>query len=138
MTKSIYYCEQTSRVFPITLRDNIVFGTEDNETRLHEVLTLCGLEAFVSERGLDAPLNPEMNSSSGGETQRIALARALYRNPKVLLLDEITSGLDEQTNSQILKAIFHLPMTVILVSHHMSKELEKRWDGHLGFDKVNQ
>lgn len=138
VAKSIYYCEQTSRVFPITLRDNIVFGTEDNETRLHEVLALCGLEDFARERGLDAPLDPEINSSSGGETQRIALARALYRNPKVLLLDEITSGLDEQTNSQILRAIFHLPMTVILVSHHMPKELEKRWDGHLDFDKTNQ
>ncbi len=138
VAKSIYYCEQTSQVFPVSLRDNIVFGMEDNETRLHEVLAQCGLEAFARERGLDAPLDPEINSSSGGETQRIALARALYRNPKVLLLDEITSGLDEQTNSQILRAIFHLPMTVILVSHHMPKELEKRWDDHLDFDKVNQ
>lgn len=138
VAKSIYYCEQTSLVFPFTLRDNIVFGMENNETRLHEVLALCGLEAFARERGLDAPLDPEINSSSGGETQRIALARALYRNPKILLLDEIASGLDEQTNSQILIAIFHLPMTVILVTHNMPKELEKCWDGRLDFDKVNR
>jgi ABC-type multidrug transport system fused ATPase/permease subunit len=76
-------------------------------------------------------LNPELNSSSGGETQRIALARAIYRNPEILLLDEITSGLDEKNNALILEAIFHLPMTVILVSHNLPSALEKQLDGRI-------
>lgn len=129
--RHLYYCEQTSIVFPGTLRENIVFGEKEDEERLRQAISMSGLGRFAAERGIDTILNPELNSSSGGETQRIALARAIYRNPKILLLDEITSGLDKKNNALILEAIFRLPMTVILVSHNLPSALEKQLDGRI-------
>jgi len=64
---------------------------------------------------------------SGGETQRICIARALYNNPELLILDEATSALDKETEKSLLKNLFKQKKTVIFISHKLSslKECDK-------------
>jgi ABC-type multidrug transport system fused ATPase/permease subunit len=98
--KSVYLCEQNSIIFTGSLKDNIFLGAPLDKKKLRTVISNAGLFSFLNERGLDSPLDPELSASSGGETQRIALARAMYHDPKILLLDEITAGLDEVNNKK--------------------------------------
>ena len=72
-----------------------------------------GLNTIIGERG---------SLLSGGEKQRIGLARALYRNPEILILDEPTSSLDENTANKFINSIFELDktITIIMISHNES------------------
>ena len=68
-----------------------------------------GLDTFIGERG---------GNFSGGQKQRLSLARALLRNPKVIFLDEFTSALDEKVEKEILNDLFEINgLTIVLVSH---------------------
>ncbi|MCI1244365.1 MAG: ABC transporter ATP-binding protein/permease [Bacilli bacterium] len=137
VASAVYYCEQTSRIFPGTLKENVLFGSPYDDGKFTKAIRLAGLVDFVKERGTDTLLDPELNSSSGGETQRIALARAIYHEPKILLLDEITSGLDEMTNRSIQESILGLPMTIVFVCHNVLPSLPKQFDGTLEMRKCN-
>ena len=69
------------------------------------------------EKGADTLIGENGSKLSGGQLQRIGLARCLYRDPKILLLDESTSALDTDTENKILKNISELDLTVIFVTH---------------------
>ena len=69
------------------------------------------------ENGVDTLIGENGSKLSGGQLQRIGLARCLYRSPKILLLDESTSALDIDTENKILNNISKLDLTVIFVTH---------------------
>ena len=104
-----------------TLRSNITLGRARNDTQLYEAAAKAaildrikglpeGFETFVGERGLKL---------SGGERQRIAIARALYGNPKFLFLDEASSALDDATEAEIMNHVRKIAneVTVIAITH---------------------
>lgn len=110
-----------------TLRDNILFGAagEDvDERRLEDVVRQAHLSALVRtlRNGLDTSIGENGIRLSGGERQRIAIARALYRAPRLLILDEATSALDVLTeqalNAEVLGSCAGI--TVVIVSHRLS------------------
>jgi ABC-type bacteriocin/lantibiotic exporter with double-glycine peptidase domain len=113
---------QDPALFSGTLRENLFYGNPAATAGdLDEVLFLTQLHAFVSRlpRGLDEDLGSTANQLSGGEKKRIALARAMLRRPRILILDEITGALDGNTTDRILQGIdtFRKDCTVILISH---------------------
>ncbi|MGA1033662.1 MAG: ATP-binding cassette domain-containing protein, partial [Aquiluna sp.] len=73
-------------------------------------------------QGLELEVTPDSGQLSGGEIQRLGLARALFRDPKILFLDEATSALDAETESKISKVLDSLrsQMTVVLIAHRLS------------------
>ena len=73
---------------------------------------------------------------SGGQKQRIALARALYKKPKILILDEATSALDEQTEIKIINNLKQLDLTVIMITHQ--KKLLNYCNKVFNFDDINK
>lgn len=108
------------------LRENVLFGLsrEDySDKEILEVLSISNLSNLVARLsdGLDHKINERGINFSGGEIQRIGIARALLKNPEVLIFDEATSALDTFTENEILKDINSLKnKTTIIVSHRMN------------------
>lgn len=110
-----------------TLRRNIALGVPDyeiDEEALAEAVELSQLAEFVSQlpEGLDTAVGERGVRVSGGERQRVSIARALYRRPSVLIFDEGTSALDNATEALLMHAIERLrgQHTIILVAHRLS------------------
>ncbi len=70
--------------------------------------------------GYDTLIDEESNTLSGGQVQRLAIARALLNHPQILILDESTSSLDPLTENELLQSLMALPMTIVLVSHRLN------------------
>jgi ABC-type multidrug transport system fused ATPase/permease subunit len=121
------YVPQSIVLSDDTLLRNIAFGEADatiDEVRVDEVLRLARLGPWVDAQpaGLRARPGERGARLSGGQLQRIGIARALYRSPSLLVLDEATSALDEGTESEVLDAITRLPrdITVVVITHRPS------------------
>jgi ATP-binding cassette subfamily B protein len=113
---------QDPMLFQGTLRENLFYGNPRASTRDIEcALSLCQLETLVRALplGLDEQLGPKGGKLSGGEKKRVAVARALLRRPKILILDEATSGLDGPTAMCLLRNLqeFQSGTTLIFISH---------------------
>ena len=123
--------------------ENIILGkSKDNynyET-FKEVIDICGLTDFINNlQDKEESLIGERGTKlSGGQQQRLGIARALYKKPDILILDEATNALDEKSEKEILKLITNLTQqtTIILVSHkesvlHISKKIYEIKNNHL-------
>ena len=122
LRSSVIFVPQDPVLFDLTLRENLLYGnSKASNEELGSVVSLVQLDSLIKRlpKGLDESLGPRGNRLSGGERQRVALARALLQHPKVLLLDECTSALDELTEKQLLNALDeHLKdITTIIISH---------------------
>ena len=109
-----------------TLRANVAFGihkADVDDTRVRECLYLAGLESYLLQLkcGLDSGCGGYGDQMSGGQKQRMAIARALYQKPIILVLDEATSALDIETERGILKTIESLSenITIVSISHRV-------------------
>jgi ABC-type multidrug transport system fused ATPase/permease subunit len=121
------YVPQDPFLIDDTLRRNIALGVPDgniDEDRLRTAIRIAALESFVagSPAGLDMIVGDRGVRLSGGQRQRIGIARAMYRDPAILVLDEATSAVDATTEAEISSAINKLrgQKTVIVVAHRLS------------------
>jgi len=107
-----------------TLAENVSLAASEQTDLAQAVncLEMSGLKSFASPEGLQMEVHPDSGQLSGGEIQRLGLARALYRNPGILFLDEATSALDAETESEINKVLDELRgrMTIVLIAHRLS------------------
>lgn len=120
-TRNALLLDQEAYLFDDTLRENIRLYQDIPDDSLKEVLKRVGLEEKTRNlpQGLDTPLGERGQGLSGGEKQRVLLARVLLSGAPILLLDESTSHLDPITASEIEKLVFDLDgITVLLVSHN--------------------
>jgi ATP-binding cassette, subfamily C, bacterial len=120
--KNIGYVPQELALFHDTVRANItLYDNTITESALQESLTLSGVNEFLSTLplGLETDVGEHGGKLSGGQRQRISLARALVTRPKVLILDEVTSALDPETEAEIVSNIANLKgkYTVIAITH---------------------
>ena len=119
---AVIFVPQDPVLFDVTLRENLLYGNpQASEEEIDRVTKLAQLDVLINRlpKGLDESLGPRGNRLSGGERQRVAVARALLQHPKVLILDECTSALDELTEKRLLNALDHYlrDVTTIIVSH---------------------
>ena len=109
-----------------TIKNNILFGIDTNlikDEKIYETIRISNLTPLISrfKLGINHNLNEKGTNLSGGEVQRIGIARALLNNPKILLFDEATSALDTFTENEILKEINNLKdKTIFSISHRMN------------------
>lgn len=122
---SLIYVPSHPYLFTGTLRENLTLGREIPDERLRELLRAVELE----ELDLDYRIEEGGKNLSLGQRQRIGLARALARDPRILILDEATSGMDSEREARILERLMERDMTLIVISHRLStvRGMEEIW-----------
>jgi ATP-binding cassette subfamily C protein len=124
---AVSYVPQKPGMVAGTIAENVALGIDTAEIdrdRVHEVLRFAQLEDFIRTLpdGIDATVGKQADAFSGGQIQRIGLARALYQQPRLLVLDEATSGLDAGTESVISESLQKLrgDTTLVVIAHRLS------------------
>ena len=124
LMENITYISHQSYLFKGTVRDNLLMARPNaGEDTLWQVLEQVNLANFLrSETGLDTVLNEKASNLSGGQCQRLALARALLHDSPVYIFDEATSNIDVESENEIMAQIHTLAKTktVILISHRLA------------------
>ena len=124
LMQNLTYVSHQSYLFKGTVRDNLLIGCpKATDTQLWSVLDRVNLSSFLkSEKGLDTLLSEKASNLSGGQCQRIALARALLHDSPVYIFDEATSNIDVESENDIMREIHALAKTktVILISHRLA------------------
>ncbi len=125
--EDIGYIPQVIYLMDDNIRANVAFGIPEEEiddAAIEKALREAQLDQFVHALpdGLDTMIGDRGVKLSGGQRQRIGIARALYRNPNVLVLDEATSALDSDTEREVMEAIdgLHGTRTLIVIAHRLS------------------
>lgn len=123
--RMIGYVPQDVFMFDDTIRENVAFGeTQIDDAQVWKALESASLKQFVEElpEGLDTMVGENGIKFSGGQKQRMAIARALYLKPEILLLDEATSALDSETELAVMEAIASLQgsITMIIIAHRLT------------------
>jgi ATP-binding cassette, subfamily B, multidrug efflux pump len=127
LRKNIGYVPQEAVLFSGSIRENLLWGKEEaseqdmiraaKDAQIHETIENL-------KYGYDTPLGQKGVNLSGGQKQRLSIARALIRNPKILLLDDSTSALDLTTESRLLDAIRQYKCTTIIITQKVSTAME--------------
>ena len=144
--KKVAIVMQNSLLFPATIRDNITCGHPMSEEWLQYVCTAAQLNEWINSlpEGIDTFLGERANELSGGQAQRIVIARAIAKNAEVILLDEATSALDQDTSEAVLEALKELTKgkTVIHVTHRLESLVHCNrvyaMEGGRLYDKFNE
>lgn len=125
--RRIAYIPQQIFLMDDTIRANVAFGlldTDIDDKLVWQALEEAQMGAYVRRlpKGINTEIGEQGIRLSGGQRQRIGIARALYRNPDVLFLDEATSAVDTETESAIMESIDHLKgkKTLIIIAHRLS------------------
>ncbi len=123
----IGYIPQSIYLVDESIRDNIAFGIDADkidDKRIWEVLEEAQLKEFVEElpEGLDTKIGDRGVRISGGQRQRLGIARALYHDPEILVFDEATSALDNDTEKAVMDAVnsFHGKKTMVIIAHRLN------------------
>lgn len=124
LMQNITYISHNSYLFKGTIRENLLMGNPDaTEDEMWAVLEQTNLAAFLrSEEGLDTKLAEKASNLSGGQCQRLALARALLHDSPVYIFDEATSNIDVESENDIMEQILLLAKkkSVLLISHRLA------------------
>lgn len=121
--------QQNVFIFNASIRDNITMFSDFPKEDVERAIELSGLSKLIAERGEDYLCGENGSALSGGEKQRISIARSLLKKSQVLLVDEATAALDAQTAFQISGSLLDLnDLTRITVTHTLDENLLKRYD----------
>ncbi|MCR4648278.1 MAG: ATP-binding cassette domain-containing protein [Lachnospiraceae bacterium] len=112
---------QSPMLLPMSIRENITMGHEVSEDKLKKILEDANIKKWIDSlpEGIETYLGDRADELSGGQAQRIAIARAMCKDTEILLLDEPTSALDGENAASVLEALdrFSIGKTVIHVTH---------------------
>ncbi len=122
--KNIGYVPQSSYILDSDIKENIIFGNERfNKEKLIDAITFSNLKIFLNKKkeGINFKVGEDGCNLSGGQAQRLSIARAIYRSPEILICDEITNSLDKKNEKKIIDSLMKLrgKMTIICITHNL-------------------
>ena len=121
--QKIGYIPQSIYLFDGTVAENVCFGLDYDEQKVVKALKKANIYDFLKQKeGLSTLVGENGIKLSGGQKQRIGIARALYRDPEILVLDEATSALDGEIENRIIEEVFNLSenITLVIIAHRKS------------------
>jgi ATP-binding cassette subfamily C protein len=125
--RKIGYIPQHIYICDDSIKNNIAFGIHEeqiNDERLAEVIKIAQLDGLIKQlpQGINTVVGERGARFSGGERQRIGIARALYHNPEILVMDEATAALDNETEANFIRAIHAMAgkKTIISIAHRLT------------------
>ena len=123
------FVEQNVFVFDDSIINNITMYSNVEEDVLNDVIVKSGLKDLINEKGRDYRCGENGCNLSGGEKQRISIARALINKSQLLLLDEATSALDNETSIVIINNLLEIANTTkIMITHRLDEEILNKFD----------
>lgn len=133
LRKKVIVVEQQTRIFSDSVRENISFGLSHTDAEIWQAIEASGLTAFIESlpEGLETRLDYQGANISGGQRQRIGLARAIVRQPDVVILDEATNAIDAPTRDLVLgrlRALFK-DRIILFITHDtdIADSVDERW-----------
>ena len=122
---SISLVSQNTTLFPGTVRENIAYGNPDsNEEQIRYAAGIAEASVFISElpEGMDTNIGEDGHKLSGGQRQRLAIARAVLKDASILILDEATSNVDNETEAALQRSIEKISVdrTTLIIAHRLS------------------
>lgn len=121
------YIPQNINIYGFSIRENIAFGVEQNDiddNQVWRVLEIANLKEFVLSlpQKLSTVMTENGSNLSGGQRQRIGIARALYNNPEILVMDEASASLDEKTEKEVISALkeAYKHKTLLTIAHRLN------------------
>jgi ATP-binding cassette subfamily C protein len=124
--------QQNVFMFDSSIKENITLFHDYSSANIDRVIKLSGLETLIKSlpNGIESSVGENGNNLSGGEKQRIAIARALIKSTPILILDEATSALDNETAYNIEKSLLSVDeLTSIVVTHKLIDDILRKYDG---------
>lgn len=125
--KLVGYIPQSVYVFDRSIKENVALGVPKekiNDAKVIEVLKKARLYSFVQslENGIETRVGEHGNAMSGGQRQRLSIARALYNDPQIIIMDEATSALDNETERAVMESIEEMrgDITIVIVAHRLT------------------
>lgn len=134
-TADIGYLAQSSHLFRASIRDNVRLF--DERVSDEEIMSACDrahIGDWVRDRGLDTIIDDDLQQLSGGEKQRILLARLLVRHCEFCVLDELTTGLDGHNASLVEQTMLGMFHGFVLISHHLDEPMLRAMDATIVMD----
>ena len=130
LSEIISEVQQNVFVFHDSIYNNICLYKSIPEEKIDYVIQKSGLSSLIQQKGKNFSCGANGSKLSGGEKQRISIARALLRNASVLFMDEASSALDEKTADEIMNSILDMPdITSLVITHRLNSTLLKKYDG---------
>ena len=135
--EEIGYIAQDSTFFPDTIENNITMFNPLLNTEINKIIKEVSLTNDIRKfsNGLATIINLDKGNLSGGQKQKIALARAKIHNSTLLLVDEGTSAIDRTATTQILQKLLKSDQTIIMVAHNFSQQMIKMFDREIHLKK---
>ncbi|OON99990.1 MAG: hypothetical protein ATN35_09775 [Epulopiscium sp. Nele67-Bin004] len=129
LSQAISTVQQNVIVFNTNIKDNITMFKHYDDAVIEKAVQLSGLQRLVDEKGYDYVCGENGVNLSGGEKQRISIARALLKNTSIMLMDEATSALDAETATSILNQILEIEnLLSIVITHNLNKNILEKFD----------
>ena len=127
---NIAVVQQNVFIFDASIKDNITLFRDFADAEVGRAIELSGLKALVEEKGLDYDCGEYGSNLSGGEKQRISIARSLLHKSVILLMDEATAALDAENTWAILSTLLNEEesATRIIVTHNLEEALLRKYD----------
>ena len=137
---SLGYLPQDPIVFPISIKDNITMFVKRTEKQLMNVVKNVELKSDLDKMpsGIDTVVNLKKNNLSGGQRQKIVLARSEIYNQPFVLMDEVTSAIDQKATEEIITALLKTDQTILMIAHNFTPELRAKFDQEIKLAKKGE